>query len=285
MAAAALAVAILIPGLTAAVWLWTNGLGTEPQQQAGPVPLPSQEASPITKPSPDQVKPAKEPLVALNDGGRQITLDQDGRSTGLESLPSDLRATIENVLATRKLGLPPALFSLSAGAGKLRGNVETQDTIGLLTPVGVVVESDRPSFHWRALEGATEYIVTVHDSKLRLVENSGPVAGTEWSISKVLERGRVYSWQIRAVVNGVTVISPQPPAPDAQFKVLNKRAFEAIQTAKRVQGNSHLTMTVLYWKHGLIEAAEREAQALARTNPGSAFAAELLRSLRSLRRR
>jgi hypothetical protein len=286
--AAALAVALLIPGITI-MWLWTRSRTTQPEYQVGPVALPGNEPSPgptydgIPSPSPDQS--TKLPVVALTDGGRQITLDEDGHSKGLESLPVDLRNTIEKVLASRKFGLPPVLFGLSESAGRLRGDVETEDAIGQLAPVGVVVETDRPVFRWNALEGATEYIVTVHDSKLRLVESSGPVAGTEWSIPKALERGRLYSWQVRAVVDGKTVISPKPPAPDTLFKVLDRKALQAIENAKRAQGNSHLTMAVLYWKHGLIEAAEREAQALVRANPGSAVAADLLRSLQSLRRR
>lgn len=289
LAAAALAVAVLIPGITATVLLWTSRQTPQSPPQAGPVALPTTEPSPIyqydgnRKPSPDPQQ-TREPLVALNDGGRQITLDANGHSSGLEALPSDLRRTIENVLVSRKFNLPPALFNLSESAGSLRGDVETEDTIAQLAPVRVVVESDRPVFRWRALEGATEYVVTVHDAKLRLVENSGPVTGTEWSIPKALERGRIYSWQIRAIVAGKTVISPKPPVPDTLFKVLDQKSHEAIELAKRVQGNSHLTMAVLYWKHGLIEAAEREAQALVRTNPGSTFAADLLRSLRSLRR-
>lgn len=289
MAAAALAIAVLIPGIAATVLLWNSRHTPQAGPQAGPVALPSAEPSPVfsyngaTTPSPDPQQ-TKEPLVALNDGGRQITLDANGQSTGLESLPADLRKTVENVLASRKFNLPPSLFNLSESAGTLRGSVDTEDTIEQLAPVRVVVETNRPVFRWRALEGASEYIVTVHDAKLRLVENSGPVTGTEWSIPKALERGRIYSWQIRAIVAGKTVISPKPPVPDTLFKVLDKNAHEAIELAKRVQGNSHLTMAVLYWKHGLLEAAEREAQALVRTNPGSTFAADLLRSLRSLRR-
>jgi hypothetical protein len=86
------------------------------------------------------------------------------------------------------------------------------------------------------------------------------------------------------VIDGKTVISPKPPAPETRFRVLDAKAFAAIETAKRVQGSSHLAMAVLYWKHGLIEAAERELEALARANPGSTVASELLRSLRSPRR-
>lgn len=298
--AAALIIAIFGLGITSAVWLWTRAPAPLPVQHAGPVEppginQPGNEPSHGSSPGQVAIPPGVEeslntqreaPLIALNDGGRQITLDKSGQSTGLESLPPDLRTTVENVLASRKFGRSPAFAfdNLSESNGKLRGGSEEQDTIVQLGPAGVVLESDRPVFRWRALEGASEYVVTVHNSKLRQVENSGPVTGTVWSIPIPLDRGETYSWQIRAVIDGKTVISPKPPAPETRFRVLDAKAFEAIEAARRVQGSSHLAMAVLYWKHGLIEAAERELEALARANPGSTVAAELLRSLRSPRR-
>ena len=297
---AALVLAIFILGITAAFLLWTRNR-SQPAHKAGSAlppgvdkqigtestsPGPSPEQL-VIQPSPDgrdNPGPPKS-LVALNDGGQQITLDEGGHSTGLEALPPELRTTVENVLATRRFRPSPALGSFSDSTARQRGRHEQPDTIVPLTPVGIVIQSDRPTFRWRALEGASDYVVTVHDSKLRTIESSGPLAGTEWSIQKPLERGITYSWQIRAVKDGKTVISAKPPAPEARFRVLDQKAFAAIENAKRVQGNSHLMMGVLYWKHGLVDAAEREIEALVRANPDSNVAAELLRSLRSLRRR
>ncbi len=298
--AAALIIALLGLGLTTAVWLWARNSSPLPVQHAGPVGppeinQPGNEPTPGSSPGQVAIQPSPEeqlnlnretPLIALNDGGRQIILDKSGRSTGLESLSPDLRTTVENVLASRKFGRSPAFAfeHLSESNGRLRGGSEAQDTIVQLAPAGVVLESDRPVFRWQAFEGASENIVTVHNSKLRQVESSGPVTGTAWSIPKPLARGETYSWQIRTVIDGRTVISPKPPAPETRFRVLDAKAVAAIEAAKRTQATSHLTMAVLYWKYGLIEAAERELEALARANPGSTVAAELLRSLRSPRR-
>lgn len=296
---AALVIAIVILGITAAVLLWTMNRTPQPVQQAGPPGVDQQNPPGVPGQSPDQLanKPSPdsraeqspgsqrdEPLIALNDGGQPVTLDERGHSTGLESLPPDLRTTVENVLATRKLRMPPALGNLSESTGRLRGESEEQDAIVPLAPAGVVIESDRPTFRWRALEGASDYIVTVHDSKLRTVENSGPLAGAEWSIQKPLERGVTYSWQIRAVKDGKTVISPKPPAPEARFRVLDRNSMAALDNARRSNGSSHLAMGVAYWKYGLIEQAEREFEALVRANPDSRVASDLLRSLRALLR-
>jgi hypothetical protein len=293
---AALLIAIFVLGITAAVLVWTQNRTQLRDKQAGAASPPGVDPSPspdqlVTQPSPDlrhnQLELPRsqsgEPLIAFNDGGQRVTLDERGNSNGLESLPPDLRRTVENVLADRKCNQSPALSNLSKHTGTLRGQLEEQDTIEFLSPAGVVIESDRPTFHWRALEGASEYVVTVHDSNFRPIESSGPLSGTEWSIQNPLPRGATYSWQIRAVVNGKTVISPKPPASEVRFRVLDQKTFAAIENARRVQGNSHLAMGVLYWKHGLMDAAEREFEALERANPGSTVAKELLRSLRSLR--
>ena len=100
-----------------------------------------------------------------------------------------------------------------------------------------------------------------------------------------LARGVTYSWQISASKDGETVVSPKPPLPQARFRILDQAAVLALANLKRSAGSSHLAMGVFYWKHGLIEDAEREFQALAAANPNSNVARELLKSVRALRRR
>lgn len=296
---AALVIAIFVLGITAAVLVWTQNRTQLPDKQAEATSPPGVDtqgdlSSPragydSTSPAPDlRDKPPPgsqrdEPLIAFNDGGQRVTLDERGNSNGLELLSPGLRRTVESVLATRKFNQSPALNNLSKYTGTLRGQLEEQETIEVLSPAGVVIESDRPTFRWRALEGANEYVVTVHDSNFRPIETSGPISGTEWSIQNPLPRGVTYSWQIRAIVNGKTVISPKPPASEVRFRVLDQKTFAAIENAKRVHGNSNVAMGVLYWKHGLMDAAEREFEALLHANPDSTVAKELLRSLRSLR--
>jgi hypothetical protein len=149
----------------------------------------------------------------------------------------------------------------------------------------VVIETDRPKFRWQALEGAGNYIVTILDAKFREVGSSGPIVGTEWTAPNSLQRGGTYSWQISALKDGKTIVSPKPPLPEARFRILDQGAVVALAKLKKSAGNSHLVMGVFYWKHGLIEESEREFQALAKANPHSTAAAELLASIRSTLRR
>jgi hypothetical protein len=153
-----------------------------------------------------------------------------------------------------------------------------------LGPTDVVLETDRPAFRWRALDGASEYTVTIFDASLRQVATSGPVTATEWTTPNSLARGVTYSWQISALKDGKRVVSPKPPLPEARFRILDQPAVAALAKLRESAGSSHLAMGVFYWRHGLIDESEREFQALAKANPNSDAVKELLARIRSLRR-
>ena len=294
----ALATAVVIVFVLAiAVLLWTiyrapreveraaTGSSESEKQQAVEKGLPP-PASPQISPS-DQppTQPREEPLITLNDAGGQILVNQRGQLEGLDELPPDLKESVERALATRRLRDSPAITGWSTGAGSLRGEVEKQNTFAPLEPMDVVIETDRPKFRWQALEAARHYIVTIYDAKFREVSSSGPIVGREWTTPNSLARGVTYSWQISALTDGETIVSPKPPLREARFRILDRRAVVALANLKKSAGSSHLVMGVFYWKHGLIEESEREFQALAKANPNSTTVAELLASIRSRLRR
>jgi hypothetical protein len=286
--ALAAAVVIVVFILAMAVLFWTTKPASQPGQQVQtdlpvsdkPSPAPTEHTT-QTDPSSNQ---REEPLIALNDAGGQVIVNQRGQLEGLHDLPPDLKESVERALNTRRLRASPALTGWPTGAGNLRGDLDQQSTFAPLEPTDVVVETDRPTFRWRALEGAAHYIVTIYDTRLRQVGSSEPVTGTEWTIPNALARGVTYSWQISATKDGEKVVSPKPPLPEARFRILDQRAVVALARLKEFAGTSHLALGVFYWKHGLIEKSEREFQALAKANPNSTVVAELLASIRSLRR-
>ncbi|HEX2272048.1 MAG TPA: zf-HC2 domain-containing protein, partial [Pyrinomonadaceae bacterium] len=169
--AAGLALVFSILGITAAVSFWDRSRTPQPKH-VGSVPSPENDPKTVnspasspgqvaTQPSPDRPDlQGEEPLITLYDAGGKILYYGNGDSKGLDALPPDLRATVENVLVTRRFGRSPALGNLYESNGRLRGGSEGQDTIVQLSPVGVILETDRPVFSWRALEGASEYVVT-----------------------------------------------------------------------------------------------------------------------------
>jgi len=238
-------VVIAVSILAIAVLLWTSRAfrrveqaanGSSESEKQRPVvekvqPSPSTaHASPESSPSnsPDlPTVPKEAPLLALNDADRQILVNQRGQLEGLDDLPPDLKESVERALATHQLRDSPALTGWSTGAGILRSEVEKQNTFAPLEPMDVVIETDRPRFRWQALEGASQYVVTIHDARFREVSSSGPIVGTEWTTPNSLARGVTYSWQISALKDGQTIVSPKPPLREARFRILAQRTGKA----------------------------------------------------------
>jgi|SRR5215216_4618646 len=289
----ATAAVIAVSIVALAVLLWTTYPASRRVEQAGtsspepdkpalsteqPSPAPAEHAPQKSTPA---TQPREEPLIVLNDAGGQVIVNQRGHLEGLQALPPDLKESVERALATRGLPASPALTGWTTGAANLRSELEMQSTFAPLDPTDVVIETDRPTFRWQALEGTHEYIVTIYDARLRQVGSSGPVDGTEWTTPNSLERGVTYSWQISALKDGKKVVSPKPPLPEARFRVLDQLAVAALAKLKESAGSSHLAMGVFYWKHGMIEESEREFQALANANPDSPAVTQLLAKLRS----
>jgi len=154
----------------------------------------------------------------------------------------------------------------------------------LLSPAGVVVETDRPVLSWSPLEGAGGYTVTIFDSDLNRVAASEPLSATRWVVPTPLARGRTYVWQVRAVKGGVEVVAPPPAGQRVKFRVLERAKLEEVERARRSQPDSHLVLGVLYAEAGLLEEAEREFAALVRANPQSQAARRLLAGVRAARR-
>jgi predicted anti-sigma-YlaC factor YlaD len=221
---------------------------------------------------------------ALYDGGGLVTLDKQGNITGLETLPSTLQQNIKVALTSERVQAPPEVREIRGKAGTLLGEGIEGVPFPLISPVGIIVETERPTLRWRSLSGATVYTVTIYDSNFNLVAKSPELRGTEWTVPRPVERGRIYSWQVSALKDGQEVKSPTPPAPEAKFKTLEKSRADELERAKKEYTKSHLTLGVLYSEAGLLEEAEREFKALVAANPKSPTARKLLDSVERLRR-
>lgn len=292
LAAAALALAVLL----GATWLlfFRSGNSRAPERagqetppaQANEAPPPDEDRPPAQSPQPEPTPPAPTArvVVALNDSGRQVTLDAQGNLAGLEQLPEELRSQVSSALVTQRLARAPVLNDLSGEAGVLRGGgVQSGVPFRLLAPLGVVIESDRPTFRWQQLAGADSYNVTVTDGNLNEVAASGPVTVTSWRVARPLARGVTYSWQVTAhKKDGQAVTSPVLPAPPAKFQVLGQKRQRELRDARGLYPDSHLTLGVLYAQAGLLDEAAREFEALARANPRADVVRKLLGEVRAL---
>jgi hypothetical protein len=301
--AMAVAAILLLAVLAGIIWFAQKPPSSQPTEVAkiSPTPTPTETPAPEVTPSPsppgspDNTNippiPSRSPapaapqvLLALNDGGRLVTIDDEGNLSGLEMLPQSSRQALKTALRTGRLETPPDLGSLNGKTGTLLGNSPDGDSFSLRGPLGEVVRDTRPTLRWQPLEKATSYVVNIHDADFNKVASSPALTVSTWRPPQSLMRGRVYSWQVVALKDGREVISPAPPAPEAKFKVLDRASESELQRAEQAGGTSHLVRGIAYAKAGLLKDSEREFQALLKANPQSEIARKLLNRVRALRR-
>jgi predicted anti-sigma-YlaC factor YlaD len=222
--------------------------------------------------------------IVLIDGGRKITLDEQGNAVGLEHLSEALRNAVKLALKTQKIIKPLIIEELNDKPSRLLGESGDDVPFQLLSPIGEVILGNRPTFRWLPLKGASSYVVTITDARLNEVASSEHLTVPEWKISRPLAPGVIYSWQVTALKDGQKITTPVLPAPQARFKVLELTRAEALRAAIRGNADSHLALSVLYAQSGLLAEAEREMQSLVKTNPGSRTLRKLLRSVQSLKK-
>lgn len=305
--AAVLAVLVLVTAALVLLWRPEHSPQTEraessrPSLEIPPVPKPGNRQDTATPGSttstapalPEQPKPpqterpgdASSVALALNDGGRLVTLDQNGEIEGLGALPPASQRAVKKALTSGRVERPPDFAGLIGKSGILMGKSVESNAFALLSPVGTVTRFDRPTLRWRPLSGATRYTVAILGSDFNAVVKSPPLSGTEWTPATSLERGQVYLWQVTAVRDGEEVVSPVAPASEARFKVLEKAKADELERTEKANPSSHLGLGVLYAEAGLLDDAEREFRALVRGNSKSLIARRLLRSVVRLRRR
>jgi hypothetical protein len=245
---------------------------------------PSPTATVVT-PSPNPAQEGAAVIAQLNDGGGQVALDATGKLSGVDRLPPAYQQMIKNALSSQRLEKPPLLAGLVRPDSLLRRGGDNRGArFSVIDPVGIVMLSDRPTFSWSPLEGATGYIVEVYDDKLNQVITSSQGADTKWTASQSLKRGGIYSWQVTAIKGGEEFISPRSPAPLAKFRILDETPANELVQAQRDYASSHLTMALIYTKAGLLDKAEQEFLELQKANPNSAISRRLLADLQAMRR-
>jgi Putative zinc-finger len=222
-------------------------------------------------------------IVRLNDGEGEVTLDREGRVSGLDRLSPAGRQMVERALTTQTIERSPLLSELARPEGASRGSGNRGEGFSVIDPIGEVTITDRPTFRWSPLDGATSYTVEVYDENLRQVAVSQPVAGHTWTVKQPLKRGRIYAWLVKSSKNGRVEVSP--PAREARFRILDRARADELSAVQRDYGSSHLVLGLLYAQAGVLNEAEREFSALQRVNPESQIVNRLLMRIRKMRGR
>ena len=240
--------------------------------------------TPVVSPIPTQ-EGAAMVIAQLNDGDGQLVLDGSGKLSGVDHLPPGYRQMIRNALGSQRLEKSPLLAGLvRPDALSMRGGDIQGNKFSVINPVGIVMLSDRPTFRWSPLDGAMGYVVEVYDDKLNQVIISPQLTDTSWTAPQSLKRGGIYSWQVTAIKGGEEIISPRPPAPLANFRILDESLANELVQARRAYASSNLTMALVYTQAGLLDEAEQEFRALRRANPNSTISRRLIADLQAMRR-
>jgi hypothetical protein len=227
--------------------------------------------------------PAESPtsiVLALNDEAGAVTLDSRGALSGLPDLSTQDESLVRETLINKRVEVPSSVRALIGKRETLMGESNNADSFSLLSPLGTTVRELRPTFRWNPLSGATSYTVTVVDSKsLNEVAVSPALTETHWAPLHALSRGKTYIWEVTAAKNEHEIVSPRPPAPNAEFKVLDPKTFSEVTDAESRYRNSHLVLGLVYARAGLLDPAKRELLALEQANPNSDLVQRLVRGL------
>jgi len=282
------ALAVLLLGLSA--WLvWRANRKVDIPKTEVTVVAPTPQATTAEGPSVtamDSPGPESEAeaIAELNDGEGRVRLDHEGNLSGVDNLPAMYQRKIKQALRTQHIERSGMLAGLNRPEGALMTSDEHTDEFSVSEPIGKVTLSDRPTFQWTRLDGATAYVIEIYDENFNLVTASAPLSAATWTAVQPLRRGGIYSWQVKATKAGQEFRVPRPPARQAKFRVLDGEKADELAKAQRAYASSHLTMGLLYADAGLLDQAEKEFRALQRANPQSAVAKKLLGQVQGLRR-
>jgi hypothetical protein len=241
--------------------------------------VPSPSVVPTESPEPSKA----EVVVTLNDRGGTISVDRAGNVTGLDDVPAATRDVIAKVLLSERIDRPPNLRDLGDEDSALRGSNRDQSFI-LISPSRTVIVSDRPTFKWETVQGASAYTVYVNDASGQMVAKSGELTADRrhWQIPKSLRRGEMYTWAVTAMVDDKEKVFPGPSAPEMKFHVLSAAHLRRLNELSR--SHSHLALGIFYTNVGMLAEAEREFLELAGMNSNSKIPSNLLNNVRLLRR-
>lgn len=279
------AAAIALISLLALIGLLWRQRTLDQSARNQPPPATTLASSPVNSPANEDHPPAKDSsdIATLNDNGLRIVLDREGNVTGLDQLDEPTRQMVKAALAGERVAKPQVLESLSSPRIQLLGEPRGEAAFRLLSPLGQVIIEDRPTLKWRALAGASGYVVSVFDGNFNRIAQSPPLTKTDWTLSVPLARGGIFSWEITATKDGKEISAPTAPAPRAQFKVLETEKLSALKKLEAIQPTSHLALGLTYAKFGLVNEAQAELRRLVKQNPQSAEARKLLRTVQQWR--
>ena len=211
--------------------------------------------------------------ASLRDSGTVLTLTRSGQLLGIEGLTAEERDAIAGALRSGRLPLGHA-FAESARVLRSAGD---QQSFRLEEPVQRRILSDRPTFRWERLDGASAYQVTVFTEDEKVLARQS-VRGQAWRPETALPRGMRLAWQVMAERGKDRITAPASALPPAYFEIVSSETAKRLVEMAR-PGGSRMRLAVAYSREGLREEALETMNALLAENPQSAVAQQLRDSL------
>ncbi|MEW6736020.1 MAG: zf-HC2 domain-containing protein [Acidobacteriota bacterium] len=227
---------------------------------------------------PSNVSPTSDIILSLQDGKKHLAIDREGNITGSLELSNSYQEAIKKALLEQRIETAPIVTDLITRKDRFMGEMHSDPSFTLISPVGTVVQSDRPTFSWQSVAGADNYTVSVYDLEFNEVAMGQALAGTQWTLKQMLKRGQIYYWQVTAHQKDKELI-----ALPAKFMVLEKASIVKLEKIKQSEANSSLLLAVVYAQMGLLDDAKVELETLLKANNGLPVIKKLLQSLEKSR--
>jgi hypothetical protein len=232
-----------------------------PEVPVGPSNPPPQKG--VTAQKPQRLNPPSDDELIKKDS---IPLEEADAALAVLNVPTNLQLD-RGVIVPTPLGSED-----TRGAANTGGNFSA-------FPNGTYVKTDRPVLRWSPLDKAQTYVVSVWDSKDRLVDKGQPSRPT-WQTSKSLAHDEFYRWEVEAKdTSGQTL----PHVIKGAFSTLTAKHKEEVERDEKRYAQSHLLLGITYFKAGLLDDADREFKLLVAANPSSTNARSLLRRVQEAR--
>ena len=267
--------------LISAMLFW-SALGTKPQVEDASLTVQSQEDGSSPTQTTDISKTVQAPLPGTKGRPEEATSRVSSVHTSSNrGKEVNVRQDFEPSLIAENLVMPPVIREFDRTSIMLRGDDSKSESFSVTSPYRTVISSDRPTFRWTALSGATSYVISVYNARLNLISTSGPMVETGWLMPSRLERGMMYTWVVTALKDGNEVLAPTLPA-RAEFKIIDESEWAALGgRIKRTR--SGVARGVIYAKAGLLDEAEQELRAHISRHPTDKLAIRTLRTIKSWR--
>lgn len=189
------------------------------------------------------------PIVTLADGERKFWLDKSGVAHGTEGLSSSQAQTVAGLLGGAPFPAPSYLKDLL----KDEFDVGDNEQIDPIEPLQIVETANPPTFRWKAAQAATTYEVMIRDHRNYVVRKSGKLEETEWTPTKPLAEGEVFSWR---------VVAGKRVSHWTKFAIPGPAAMAEIDAVREINPPSHLLLAIAFARCGAVANAESELSKL-----------------------